>query len=258
MTREAQKADERGSLLHFLERWSEGAEWRLVEEIANTENPDFLLQRVDGSETVGVELRRASFEPLAQADAVAEAIADELEDQLHTIHVERLGVLLFFQEASALAIGVRRKRREAIHSLAKLIAERLPIEGSTKINPEELRLAGIHAISGVVIIPTNELTVVNAGASASGVGVHVVQPYIDEKAERLPRYRSNGAVRSAALCSSARFTGVWLVVTLMDGPGLSSSISSGGAESELKRRGFDRAFLLDRWEGARRVIELVG
>ena len=258
MTTPGQNADERSSLLHFLERWQEGTEWQLLEETTHAEMPDFLLQRIDGSETVGVAMRRAVVEPMARATAVTDEITEELLDALQASHVEHLGVFLLFNERSALTIGKGQEREAVVMRVARLIKERLPLETSIAIEPEDLAAVEVHAVDFIVLFPKGNLEVFNAGSTARGRGVHVVQPYIDEKAERLPTYRSDGATRSVALCPSARFAGVWLVLILMDGPGLSSSISSRRAEHELKRRGFDRAFLLDYGETGRRVIELLG
>lgn len=53
-----------------------------------------------------------------------------------------------------------------------------------------------------------------------------------------------GEERASRVAPGCRFGGVWLVVTVFDGPGFSSSVLTRGAELSLRRREFDRAFLV--------------
>lgn len=87
------------------------------------------------------------------------------------------------------------------------------------------------------------------------MGVDVLQQPIDEKGRKMAEYRA--ADRADRLAPSNHLGGVWLLVTVFDGKGLSSSIWTAEAERRLRRRGFDRAFLLDRYQhGDRRMIEI--
>lgn len=257
MTRPEQKTQERRSIAQFLAHWDEGRVWELADEGDDAEAPDAILRRLDGSSIVAVEITRYVFAPLARADVVADEIAEDVQDCLRRLGIGALGVFLSFYEGSALAIGTGKERLANVERIAQFIAARLPIARSMSIEAEALERANVPAVHGVFMSAADDLFVVKAGTTGHGVGAQVIQPHIDAKANRLAEYRSNGRARASRLASSCHFGGVWLIVSVFDGKGISSSVLTRDAERRLDTAGFERAFLLDFWESEkRRVIEL--
>ena len=257
MTRRELKLKESAAIADFLAHWADGPLWEMVEEDGDRETPDALLRRRDGTELVGVELTRHVQAGLAKAEAFATQLAAAVQDALARAGVQKVGVLLSFFGGSALAIGVGTRRAANVEAIAAFIGGKLPVRDSIAIDSEELEAADVPAVHGIVMFPTDELFVMKAATTGHGPGVQVIQPTIDEKAKKLATYRAGAQARASRLGPDCRFAGVWLVVTLFDGPGISSSVLTRDAESYLSRRDFDRAFLLDFWEGeGRRVIEI--
>jgi hypothetical protein len=258
MTRAEQKANERRVALDFLDAWAEGVEWRLVEECDGVEHPDVMFVRADGSEAVGVEVTRAVLEELADAKAMSQRVAAEIEAALRKAGAQRLSVLLSFANASALAF--RGKGQAAkIQRIADLLLARLPLTSYVSLEEKTLARLRIVGITHIMMLEGDELCVVDSGGVANGPRIGVVQPFIDKKVDDLPTYRASAEARASRLIPPSTCGGVWLIVSLFDGPGFSGSISSHGAEHALSRRGFDRAFVLDYFRGERcAAIEIVG
>lgn len=242
MTRQEQKDDEKSDAERFLEMWNEPG-WRVVDDgdAKKQEEPDVLFHR-DG-EIVGVEFVSGAEQRLVQAGIFERKIVTELEAELRRRRLPNAIVRLAFLEASALSVQNRKFRARVVAAIGATIEDHFSTAGSSHIGGVGLNRADIDCVHDIYLAPADELLVMSTSRSY-GRGITVVQPHIDQKNAKLVTYRTNAM--KAAVLRGAVFGGVWLVVTLFDQPGGGSSVLLHRVE-RLDRRGFDRAFVLDRW-----------
>lgn len=251
------KEQEHRFVRDLLERMHDGSDWSLVLESHDVETPDALLIRRDNRSVVGLEVRCAANNLAAEAHGIQRLIGRELLAALRADASDGFHVGLSFYENVAL-LGKARKRRETqVKAMRELITAHTPIEGYRRLEGRTLSLAGIDCVSAIDLLRSETLGVSSGGGHRHGMGVRILQTYIDEKFGLLGKYAEGARARAGVHSSTAeaRFDGVWLLLVAFVGPGMASSIDTEDAES-LNPRGLDRVLVLDYWDDC--VREVVG
>lgn len=251
------KEQEHRFIRDLLERMHDGSKWSLVLEQDGVEAPDALLLRRDGRAVVGLEVRRAANNTAADAYGIQRLIGRELREALLENGTEGVHIGLSFYENIALSGRALKLRRRQIKALRDLIAAHTPVETYHRVEGRSLVLAGIDCVSAIDLLPSKRVGVSTAGGHRRGMGVGVLQAYIDEKVASLGAYVEGARARATAntTTAAAQYGGVWLLLVAFVGPGMASSIETDGAEL-LNPRGFDRVLVLDYWDDC--VREVVG